>query len=71
MGSDRIAEIGLIVAATEPVVASLLLVGPADGQVVYGAEFVEDDGALRDGGADDRVVFLPEAVDDPTQVGLM
>ena len=69
--SDGIAEIGLVVAAAEPIGASLLLVGPADGQLLEPAHLVEDDRPLRDGRPDDRVALLPEAVDDPAQVGLV
>ena len=71
MRSDGVAEIGPVVAALEPIRASLLLVGPADGQLLQGAQLVEDDRPLRDGRPDDRVALLPEPVDDPAQVGLV
>ncbi len=62
---DGVAEIGSVVAALEPIRSPLLLVRPADGQLLQRAHLVEDDRPLRDRRPDDRVALLPEPVDDP------
>ena len=67
MRSNRIAEIGFIVAALEPIGAPLLLVRPADRQLRQAAHLVEDDGPLRDRRPDDDVSLLPKTFDDLAQ----
>ena len=55
MGPDNVPEKRLIGTLQEPVFASLLLVRPADGQVVYGTEFIVNNGTVANRRPDDLI----------------
>ena len=61
---DRVAEEGTVVAPPQPVSAPVLLVVPADRQIGSAPDLVEDDGAVADGGAEQRVTALAQGVEE-------
>ena len=58
---DRIAEQGLVVATAEPVVAAVLLVGPADRKIRRPADLVIHDRVVANRRSDDRVAWRVSA----------
>ncbi len=68
MRADGVAEQRRVVAAAQPVVAAVLLVGPARGQVSARAKLVVDDRLLAHRRSHDRVAAGAEGVEEPVEV---
>ena len=64
MRPDRVAEESTVVPPPQAVAAPVLLVVPADRQVGGAPDLVEDDGAVADGGAEQRVTALAQGVEE-------
>ncbi len=68
VGTDRVAEEGSVLAATQAVPAPVLLVGEADGQVLRRVDLVEDDGAVAHGGTEQRVAALAKSAEESVEL---
>ncbi len=68
VGPDRVAEEGRVVASLQAVAAAVLLVGPAHRQVGGPADLGEDDGAVTDGGAEERVAALAQGAEEGVEL---
>ncbi|WP_203960287.1 hypothetical protein [Actinocatenispora thailandica] len=66
--AGRVAERQLVLAAPQPVPARLQLHAPAVRELAGVGEFVEDDGVVAHGGADDAPAVRAQLVDQPREV---
>src|ERR1019366_3193722 len=68
MRSDGVAEQRLVVAPAQPIVATVLLVGPSRRKLGGTGDLVVDDRAIADPGPDDRVPALLQRTEQGVEV---